>query len=296
MLDHYIYGSVERISPEAPVAIVSSTSELDTLGGCGNVIKNLLNLGVDISLVSAIGSDPEGTIIKSKLVDAKVPVSGVLVSNNIRTTHKMRIIGQKQQMLRIDRDAKPLTPPEYKELECLVKQGLQYADAVLISDYNKGVCIKQLTQSTIRLSQEKKIPVYIDPKGKDWDKYAGATLITPNISEAETIVGRALVSNEDFEEAGKEINSKYNIQASLITRGCDGMSYIDGKKNIHLLSKAMEVFDVSGAGDTVIACLTAAHVSNVPIEQSVEFSNIAAGIVVGHSGTTPISAQKLNSL
>lgn len=296
MLDHFIYGRVDRISPEAPVPVVQCVKELNTLGGCGNVVRNLSNLMVNATLVSAIGEDATGEIIQSKLVDLDIPVSGLLLSPHIHTTHKMRVIADKQQVVRVDWDANSLTDKEYRSLGKLLSASIQKIDGILISDYKKGLCTGGLIQSAIKSANKLEIPVFIDPKGKDWFKYSGATLITPNTKEAEEIVVHSLVADKDFEEAGRKICKDYNIKACLITRGKDGMSYIGDEQVYHVSSGAREIYDVSGAGDTVIACFAAALTAGVNIECAIYFANTAAGIVVGHVGTEAINIEELKDL
>jgi len=296
MIDHFIYGRVNRISPEAPVPIVQCFKELNTLGGCGNVVRNLSNLMVNTTLVSAIGEDTNGEIIQSKLVDLDVPISGLLLSPHIHTTHKMRVIAEKQQVVRVDWDANSLMDEEYRSLGKLLSAGIQKTDGILISDYNKGLCTNELIQSAIQCANNLGIPIFIDPKGQDWSKYRGATLITPNAKEAEELIGYNLLTNKNFEETGRKICKDYNINACLITRGKDGMSYIGDEQVYHVSSRAREVYDVSGAGDTVIACIAAALIAGVNIESALHFANTAAGIVVGRIGTEAIKIEELKDL
>ena len=286
MLDNYIYGSVKRISPEAPVPIVLCEEEMNALGGCGNVIRNLSNIGANVSLISYVGSDYCGELIKDKLIEMDVEIGGLLSLNTVKTTRKMRIIAEKQQVVRVDWDSNKLSNNECKQIDELVEKTLTNYDGVIISDYDKGVCSNSLSKLIIDKANNSNIPIFVDPKGKNWSKYSGATYITPNIKEIEEIGNFRLKNNKDFEVAGKKILEKYNIENCLITRGKDGMAMISNSDMYYLSSKVKEVFDVSGAGDTVI-------LSGVDKKNAVKFSNKAAGIVVGHIGTTAITKKEL---
>ena len=293
MLDNYIFGGVERISPEAPVPIVLCEKETDTLGGCGNVLRNLSNLDVKTSVISFVGKDHIGELIKKNLIELDVDIDSLLFFENVRTTHKMRIIANKQQVVRVDWDSKRLTLADYEKLEKVVVQKIKNIDGVIISDYNKGMCSDKLTKSIINKAKKKNIPVFVDPKGKYWSKYTGATCITPNTKELSELGNYKLNKNQNFELAGKDILKKFNIKKCLVTRGKDGMSMISNDEYFHLPSNVKEVFDVSGAGDTVIACLAAAIICGIPDRDAVEFANKAAGIVVGHIGTSAITKREL---
>ena len=292
MLDHYIYGKVDRISPEAPVPVVRCMNESDTLGGCGNVIRNLTNIGVKTSVVTAVGNDFTGRLIIQKLKEIDVSLNGIFKSDNIKSTHKMRIIAENQQIVRVDWDSDALMDEEYEKINILIKKQITNVDAMIISDYDKSLCKKGLIQFAIGIALKADIPVFVDPKGHDWTKYSGSTIITPNTNETEVLLGEKLISSEDFENAGKRICNNYNIGVCLITRGKDGMSYYSKDQSFHVSSRALDVYDVSGAGDTVIACLTAAKVSGVSDKKAVEFANDAAGIVVGHIGTSAITQKE----
>ena len=293
MLDKFIFGSVERISPEAPVPIVKYKRAKHMLGGCGNVIRNLYNLGVKTSLVSVVGQDQAGDLIIDLLVEKKISVSRVLRQKDIRTTEKMRIVAERQQVLRLDWDMED-SKIEYKNLliENITKE-MKDIDGLIISDYGKGVCIESIIRNLIDIAKERKLPVYVDPKGNDWGKYSYANLITPNSKEAEMILDRSIKTDREFEIAGEDICSNFNIESCLITRGSDGMSFISKNNTFHLRSKAQEIFDVSGAGDTVIAVMATGLSLGLNPNLSAEFSNHAAGIVVGHIGTSAITIKEL---
>ena len=296
MLDNYIFGNVERISPEAPIPIVLCEKETDTLGGCGNVLRNLSNLDVKTSVISFVGKDQAGELIKNKLIELDVDIDSLLFFENVRTTHKMRIIANKQQVVRVDWDSKGLTIADYKNLEQLVAQKIKNIDGVIISDYNKGMCSDRFIKSIINKAKGKNIPVFVDPKGNNWSKYAGATWITPNSKEVSEIGDFILKKDRDYILAGKAIIKKYKLKQCLITRGASGMSMISNNEYFHLPSKVKEVFDVSGAGDTVLACLATAIICGISEKEAIDFANKAAGIVVGHIGTTAITKRELKEI
>ena len=293
MLDKFIFGNVNRISPEAPVPIVKLKKEEHMLGGCGNVIRNLNNLGVTTKLISVVGRDSPGDLLIKKLLEKEIPIDNVLRLDNIKTTEKMRIVADRQQVVRVDSDMNQLTIDSINNLITNMPKCIKKINGIIISDYAKGVCSELFLKKVIKLSNDKNIPVYIDPKGYDWEKYKNADLITPNTSETETVLGQNLESDKDFEMAGKKICSTFNIKACLITRGSDGMSLIHKKNIIHLKSEAKEIFDVSGAGDTVIAAMATGLLTGADYKKVLEFSNVAAGIVVGHVGTSAITIEEL---
>ena len=296
MLDKFIFGSVERISPEAPVPIVKLEKEEQMLGGSGNVIRNLSNLGIKTSLCSAVGEDFAGDLLITQLTKKGTDISNVLRLSNIRTTEKMRIVADGQQVARVDWDMNDLEVDFNNDLIKSIVAHIKEIDGVIISDYGKGICSDLVLKKIISTSNESNIPIFVDPKGSDWEKYQHANLITPNIKEAETILGEKLETDKAFEMAGEKICSTFNIEACLITRGGDGMSFFCKDNTFHLKSNAKEIFDVSGAGDTVISAMATGLVMNLTYKQAAEFSNQAAGIVVGHIGTSAITTRELLNL
>ena len=295
MLDRFIFGSVDRISPEAPVPIVKLKKEEQMLGGSGNVIRNLSNLGIQTSLCSVVGQGSAGDLLIDQLTKRDVQISNVLRLNSIRTTEKMRIVADRQQIARVDWDMDEIKADFVDDLIKNISEHIENVDGVIISDYAKGVCSEALLKKVIKISNNN-IPIFVDPKGLDWEKYEHTNLITPNIKEAETVLGKKLVNNQDFEKAGEKICSTYNIEACLITRGGDGMSFFCKNNTFHLKSNAKEIFDVSGAGDTVISAMATGLVMNLTYKQAAEFSNQAAGVVVGHIGTSAITTRELLNL
>lgn len=293
MVDKYLFGKVHRISPEAPVPIVECYEEKKMLGGCGNVIRNLANLGVKTSVISAIGKDLSGNFIIEQLLKKNISVANIVQVKNLKTTEKMRIISDNQQMVRVDWDQDKSLIEEKYLLMSKKTQELNEIDGIIISDYGKGVCTNNLLKSLIKIAKSKEIPVFVDPKGKDWAKYKEATVITPNQKEAENILNTKLISDEDFLYAGDKICTLFNIESCIITRSSQGMSFINKDYKFHLKSNAKEIYDVSGAGDTVIAAIAAGVVVDNNPKNIVNFANQAAGIVVGHIGTSAVTIEEL---
>ena len=293
MLDRFIFGNVDRISPEAPVPVVRSIKEKYTLGGCGNVLRNLINIGVKSSIVSVVGKDQAGKRIMDDLAQKGFSSKDILQFDSICTTEKMRIVAEGQQVVRVDWDSSCLIGENYNHVLKQISNKIKEVHAVIISDYDKGLCTELILNSLIPKAKELQLPILVDPKGDKWEKYSGATIITPNIKEAENALGRRLNNDYDIEIAGKEICNNFNIDACLITRGANGMSYISEKINYHVNSEAKEIFDVSGAGDTVIASFASGVVAGFGPEAVTRFANKAAGIVVGHIGTTAITISEL---
>tara|TARA_B100000900_G_scaffold377127_1_gene360317 strand:+ start:1752 stop:2699 length:948 start_codon:yes stop_codon:yes gene_type:complete len=293
MLDRFIFGYVNRISPEAPVPVVHTTEEKYSLGGCGNVLRNLINLGAQTSIISFVGVDQAGKKIKQDLIKKGIPIRSIVESKFIRTTEKMRIVGEGQQLVRVDWDSSNLTEENLNQILNKVSKKIAGVEGVVVSDYNKGVCTELVIKEIISQAKELLIPIFIDPKGKKWNKYYGASIITPNLKEAEDVLGRVLKSDSDIEEGGMEICNSLNLNACLITRGPNGMSFIGKDAKFHVSSEAKEIYDVSGAGDTVIASFAAGTLAGFDSETATRFANKAAGIVVGHIGTTAITIPEL---
>ena len=293
MLDRFIFGNVNRISPEAPVPVVCSTEEKYSLGGCGNVLRNLINLGVQAAVVSFVGVDQVGKKIQRDLKKKGIPTRFIVESKSARTTEKMRIVAEGQQLVRVDWDANNLTKQNLNQVLKQVSKKIVEVDGVIISDYDKGVCTEFVIKDTINKAKELSIPIFVDPKGKKWNKYYGASVITPNLKEAEDALGKLLKSDGDIERAGLEICNNLSLDACLITRGPNGMSYIGKDAKFHVNSEAKEIYDVSGAGDTVIASFAAGILAGFDSESVTRFANKAAGIVVGHIGTTAIRVSVL---
>ena len=295
MLDKYYYGEVQRISPEAPVPIAHIKNEENTLGGAANVAHNLALLGCQVKLLGVVGKDSYCSELKSILKEKGIE-DCLLISGKRSTTTKLRIIGAHQQMMRVDfEDSMSLDPEIEAQLLEIIKDEIknQY-DCVILSDYAKGVCTESICKLVINNCQNRKIPVLVDPKGQKWDKYQNAFLITPNIKELSDIAGTAINNEDDLITTyGREILQKYGIENLIVTRSEKGLSLINSTQVNHIPTKAKEVFDVSGAGDTVVAVLAMLISNGTDLNMAAEIANFAAGIVVGKIGTYALHKDEL---
>ena len=288
MLDRYVIGTTNRISPEGPIPVLDVKNEVKMLGGVGNVVRNLSTLAVETHLVSLLGND-----IISKEVEKKLDIinvdKNIVKDPNRPTITKSRFIANNQQILRVDKEKiLPISKNiERKIYECSKKEILK-ANAVVISDYNKGLITKNILKKIISFSRKHKKPVILDPKSTDFDKYKGVTIITPNIKELEEVVKKKLINNKEIIDASRKLISKFNFAHLLVTMGKLGMILVSKKKNnvIKLHAEAKEVYDVSGAGDTVVSFIAAGLASSLKIEEVVKIANMAAGIVVNKTGTS----------
>ncbi len=297
MLDTYHIGSVNRISPEAPVPVVRVVRSYSVLGGAANVARNLIGLGATPAVVGLIGDDANGAVVEQMFADLKIDCS--LFRSTAPTVTKTRIIGNDQQVVRIDfeQDHFDIDPSTEQLLLKSIKPRIAQCDIVVISDYGKGVCTKGLCNAIIEevnLQGKKSI---VDPKGTEWSKYRGATVVTPNLKELSEVAGSA-ISNQDqvIEEAAQRIIERYHLDSLLVTRSEKGMSYIEEDQSIVIPTEAREVFDVSGAGDTVVATLAAALGASISVSDAIYLANKAAGVVVGKMGTSPILFQELKEV
>ncbi len=286
MIDHYIYGRCERISPEAPVQVVEIEKEKDLLGGAGNVVNNLLAFGADVTVASVVGDDRAGEWIE-KRVEQK-GVKSLLLKESRPTTQKSRVIASNQQIVRIDREEKHDIGLQSQEkiLEFIAQNSF---DVMLLSDYAKGVLTPSLVQAIISL---RKAPVFIDPKGKDYTKYSGADLITPNKKEATEASGIEIVDDVTLRSAGEFLKSKFHIKNVIITLSQDGMAIFD--EDMHKIPTfARDVYDVTGAGDTVLAALGFGVASGLSLYEASKFANLAAGVVVGKVGAATATLEEI---
>ncbi|MEN9352774.1 MAG: D-glycero-beta-D-manno-heptose-7-phosphate kinase [Fibrobacterota bacterium] len=294
MLDQHLWGSVTRISPEAPVPVVRCLKRTLMAGGAGNVAMNLVGLGLTVSLVALVGEDEAATQIREELGQAGVDVDGVLSDRDRPTTTKMRVIGGHQQMLRLDSESTQPPSPELEDaLLRKVVGKLEKASAVILSDYAKGVLTPSLCQGIIRAAKLKGIPVLVDPKGKEWEKYRGATRITPNRSELVAVSASPLTDRETLIRESRKLREQLDLQSLTVTLSEEGMIQVDAQEVIQVPAMAREVFDVSGAGDTAIATLTAALAAGLDACDCLVLANIAAGIVVGKVGTVALGKSEL---
>lgn len=296
MLDKYLWGDVQRISPEAPVPVVRIKDTSVTLGGAGNVAANITGLGARATVVGLIGTDPTGECLESLFKEKRVRT--LLTREALRPTiTKTRIMGQGQQLLRLDEETSgPLIPSAEADLMAHVDTALADCQVVILSDYGKGIFqTPGLSQRIITRCQTRGIPVLVDPKGGQWDRYTGATCITPNTAELSQVTVEA-VGHDDASLVGeaRKLCRQFRIDWLLVTRGPRGMCLVDGGETTEFIqANAREVYDVSGAGDTVVATLAACLACGVTIHSAAETANLAAGIVVGKLGTQPIDQNAL---
>lgn len=296
MLDRYFRGEVKRISPEAPVPINKISDTKSVLGGAANVAANLAGLQCKVFMGGVTGDDDNRKLLLEIMRDAGINCKGLVKSKARKTITKLRVVGGAQQMLRMDfEETGELLPVEVKALQNwlldLLKDGL---DGIIISDYAKGVCAKDFTQWIIAQAHKAKIPVLIDPKGNDWRKYRGCDFITPNVKEMNEALGENK-ANEDTEivTMARQAVKKFGIKNVVVTRSEKGMSLVNSKQVIHSPATAIEVFDVSGAGDTAAATLLAAVAGGMSKEQAVYMANRASGIVVAKVGTYAVHRNEL---
>lgn len=293
MLDRYWHGGTSRISPEAPVQVVKVSNIEDRPGGAANVALGLAKLGVSVTLIGVVGKDENATILERCLEEAGVTCRFVQ-SDTLPTITKLRVMSRHQQLIRLDFEEREDSLSQNEALAKEVEACLPESDAVIFSDYAKG-CLADV-QSLIRLSNAADVPSFVDPKGNDFSIYQGATLVKPNLLEFENIVGKCRTTKE-LEEKGRALREQFGWKALLVTRGEDGLILLsEGKPAFSLATAAKEVFDVTGAGDTVVAVLTAIYVTSKRFIDAVEYANQAAGYVVGKLGTASISAERLAAI
>ena len=297
MVDHFIWGRVSRISPEAPVPVVEVQSDNFMLGGCANVLNNIFSLGGNVYATSVIGSDDMGEKLLVEFRKRHIDTEGIIAEADRPTTVKTRIVAHNQQIVRFDQESKKsIEPKSVEKIIKYVKKVIGVLDAIVISDYNKGVITKSLVEGIREAISGKVIPVCVDPKQNDFSLYQGFDIVTPNNYEAGRAAGIDIVDGQDVDRVGKMLVDHFNFKALLITRGEEGMSLFekDGKI-IHtdFPAEAREVFDVTGAGDTVIGVFALCIASGATFKEAAALANYAAGIVVGKVGTAIISQDEL---
>ena len=293
MLDHFIHGEVKKISPEAPVPILEVSKEAKMLGGCGNVLSNLKNLGMKVKVLSVIGNCNNAGKIIELITQKNISSQDIILSADCKTNYKMRLIANGQHIVRADWNNSKISKLEELDLLKKLSHYTDVVDCVIISDYAKGVCTEKIIKETIKKMKRIGKPVLIDPKGINWRKYYGSMVVTPNEAEISKVCSIELKTDEDFIKAGSMVREKFIIENCLITRGAKGMTFVGENEAFHIKAKAKEVFDVTGAGDTVISCLAVGLINGLSFREAVEFSNFAAGIVVSHVGTSAITKEEL---
>jgi len=295
MCDVYLWGTVQRISTEAPVPIFESTAQHQVLGGAANVAANLRALGCEVRLLGVVGADAPGRCVRELLHRQGIDDTAVLEDPSRPTTEKTRLVAQQQQVLRLDQESRaPLTP-------AFVKRALQHSttlladvDGLVCSDYHKGVCTPGLLEPLFAMARAAGKPIIVDPKARDFSCYAGATVIKPNLVEVARASGHPVTDPTTLAHAAQRLLHQSQAQALLVTRGKDGMSlFHPPHEPVHIPAQAREVFDVTGAGDTVMATLSMALLCGLPLLDAARLANAAAGVVVGKVGTAVVSPEEL---
>ena len=293
MIDHYLWGSSERISPEAPVQVVNVDSESTVLGGAGNVINNLNALGAMVDVISVIGECETSKELKDLLCDIKVETQYLITQKNRVTSKKSRIIAAQQQVVRYDREStSEINNKSQVAILKVFKKIVNNYDVILLSDYGKGVLTFELTQSLISIANENKKKLLVDPKGLDYSKYKGAYLLTPNKKEASEATNIIIKDNESLTQSIRILKDQIDLTVSLITLSEKGVAIFDNELRIHP-TVAREVFDVTGAGDTILASLGFALSCNKDIDEAIKFANLASGVVVGKIGSATATLNEI---
>jgi len=294
ILDQYYFGKVNRISPEAPVPVVKVNKIRYNLGGAGNVVNNIMHLGAESHLMGIVGSDRNKELLEELLDEENV--SYTLIETASPTITKVRVVGELQQLLRLDfEDIKEIDEYIFRSFKEQLAQSIERLHVIVLSDYGKGVCTYELCQNVIQLSQGKNTMTIVDPSGGDWEKYKNATIITPNVKELGIVTGKEIPNEDDpIEHYGMEIVKRYNLEYLLVTRSEKGMSLFSREGVTHIPTVAKEVRDVTGAGDTVVATIAVSLASGIDMLNATRIANLAAGIVVSKFGAAPIEYNELH--
>lgn len=293
MIDHYLWGSCDRISPEAPVQVVNVKKESSVLGGAGNVINNLVTLGSVVDVISVIGNDSVANELKSLLEKIDVPTSNLVVENNRKTSKKSRLIASQQQVLRYDMESiDDINENSHKQIIQTLEKNIDKYSSIILSDYGKGVLTTNLTKEIIKIANKNSIKVLVDPKGKDYSKYKGSYTLTPNKKEAMEATNIDIKDESSLIEALKSLKTQCSLEVSLVTLSEQGIAIFDDELTIKP-TVAREVYDVTGAGDTVIASIAFALGNNLDIKVATYFANLAAGVVVGKIGSATTTLDEI---
>jgi D-glycero-beta-D-manno-heptose-7-phosphate kinase len=298
MMDQFLWGAVNRISPEAPVPVVKVEKETFLLGGAANVVNNLLGLKAQVLLAGVIGSDGMGRKLIRRLQGLGTSTEGIIIEEDRPTAIKTRIIAHHQQVVRVDREqVNPIRPESLKAILEMAKKNLPGISGIIVSDYGKGVVSKDLMVRLRSMAHKASLPILVDPKPHNIRWYEEVTIITPNHIEAGQALGKKIEKEEDLIWVGRQLLRRLKCESVLITRGKDGMTLFSRNRPYnHIPTVAKKVFDVTGAGDTVIASLMIALASGLNLVQACMTANYAAGIVVGEVGTAAIQAEDLRKV
>lgn len=294
MLDRYVWGAVERISSEAPIPVVHVQKRSYRLGGAGNVAANLAGLGCQVSLAGVTGYDQAGDVLEDQLAEQGIG-NACIRTQSFNTITKTRIMGGSQQIVRLDDELIEVPEDEfYKDVLDVIYQKMDQVQAVVVSDYGKGVITENIARECIKKAHEKKSPVFIDPKRTDWTIYKEADCLTPNLKEFQKACELCGINILSMDNAARQLIKQYNLYNILVTQGSEGMTLLsDNDSSQNIPSTAREVFDVSGAGDTAIALMAAGVAANLSWQESMELANLGAGEVVAHVGTYALSKADL---
>jgi D-beta-D-heptose 7-phosphate kinase/D-beta-D-heptose 1-phosphate adenosyltransferase len=294
MIDEYLWGKCNRISPEAPVQVVDIQNQSTLLGGAGNVINNLVTYGANVDVASVIGDDEIADELIGMLNDLNIDSTHIIKDDNRKTSKKSRIVATNQQILRFDKESKSyIDDSSANSLYDSIKKDISKYDVILLSDYAKGVLTNRLINNIITLAKDNNIKVLVDPKGSDFSKYSGAYLLTPNKKEASLATGIEIDSEESLVKAIKKLKDDVSLDYSVITLSEDGMAIFDDKLT-KIPTQAKEVFDVTGAGDTVLASLGFGLASGLDIYESTRFANYAAAVVVSKIGSATATLNEID--
>lgn len=294
MLDEYVWGTVERISPEAPVQVVEVRRKELRLGGAGNVINNLLTLACQVDVVSVVGEDDDGRFLLQRLQERGIERHGVFAQPDRVTSRKTRVLASNQQIVRIDQESTAAVTPQSEErIITHVRAAVSSLDVMFLSDYRKGVLSDRVLREVITIGRAAGVPVLVDPKGENYLKYRGATLLTPNRKEAQLASGVTISDEATLLLAGRKLREELELDALVLTRSEEGMTIFASGGEINLPTVAREVYDVSGAGDTVLALLGLGLAQKLSLEEAARLANLGAGIVVGKVGTSTVSPREM---
>ena len=298
IMDEFLWGRVERISPEAPVPVVQVEEESLVLGGAGNVVNNIISLGGQALLCGVIGNDAMGRELVHMLQKMNSPTHGLVVENRRPTTIKTKVVAHSQQVVRVDREeSEPVTEASIERIITTVEEQIDSIDAIVVSDYGKGVVVQGLMETIRLLTRGRQITLTVDPKVQNVALYKGVTLITPNHQEAELMSGIVINDEESLRRAGTRLLDELGCQMILLTQGDRGMTLFEGNgRTTQIPTVARKVFDVSGAGDTVTGTFTLALAAGLTPRQAAVLANLAAGIVVGEIGTATVAASRLKEV
>lgn len=298
IMDEFLWGRVERISPEAPVPVVEVEEESLVLGGAGNVVNNIISLGGQVLLCGVIGNDAMGRELVHMLQEMNSPTHGLVVEDRRPTTIKTRVVAHSQQVVRVDREERePVTEDSIQRILATIKEQIDSIDAIVVSDYGKGVVAQSLMETIRLLTRDRQIILTVDPKVENLALYKGVTLITPNNQEAELMSGIVINDEGSLRRVGTHLLDELSCQMVLVTQGDKGMTLFEGNgRTTQIPTVARKVFDVSGAGDTVTGTFTLALAAGLTSGEAAVLANLAAGIVVGEIGTATVAASRLKEV